>query len=282
MAETDQTADAANPTALIAPLFVPATRPDRFEKAAASGADAIIIDLEDAVAPDAKGAARQSVAAAPRLSAPAFVRINALGTVWFEADVAVLVAAGRKHVCLPKVGDTSVVDRIVGALGQDVLVLAQIETAAGLVNAPAIARHPNVVQLAFGPADFFLDLQAPASAPLTGHALATMAIASRAAGKPLPLDGPSFAIDDPDFVRAEASQAAACGAGGKLCIHPAQVAHVLRSFSPSADEVAWAHRVVAANRAGAASVVDGQMIDAPIVARARQLLERSLAQSVRP
>lgn len=260
---------------LTAPLFVPATYPERFAKAAASGADVIIVDLEDAVPSDLKEAVRSNLTAIASIRVPAFIRINAVGTPWFEADLEALRAIAATEICVPKVEHPDLIDKVVMALGTNVRVLAQIETANGLRRAIDIVSHPSVSQLAFGPADFFLDMQVAASSALTSFALSTMAVASRAAGKPLPLDGPSFAVADKDLVLQECRMAAGCGAGGKLCIHPAQVDSVLKAFAPSEEEVAWARRVIACDKQGAAAMVDGQMIDAPVVAQARRVVSRA-------
>lgn len=262
---------------LVAPLFVPATRPDRFAKAASSGADAIIIDLEDAVSPNEKYTARGNLSMVGDLQVPAFIRINAISTPWFSADLDALRMTGSRMICLPKVETPDLVEDVLAILGQDITILAQIETAKGLQNAPAIAAHPNILQLAFGPADFFLDLGVTASRELTGYSLASLSVASRAAGKQPPLDGPAFTINDTDALVRDCAVAVALGAGGKLCIHPNQVVPVLNSFRPPQKDVDWARRVIAADQGGAAQIVDGQMIDAPIVARARSILSRAAA-----
>jgi citrate lyase subunit beta/citryl-CoA lyase len=210
------------------------------------------------------------------LETPVFVRFNAEGTPWHEADLAALAELGLKRICAPKVERVRSLDIIADRLGGEVQIVAQIETATGVEHAGALAAHPLVSQLAFGPADFFLDLNVPPSDGLTQHVLCRLAIASRAAAKAPPLDGPAFAIDDRAALVLACGQALAAGAGGKLCIHPSQTAVVLEQFRPSASEVAWAHRVVAADRDGAAGVVDGRMIDGPVVARARAILQRSV------
>lgn len=260
--------------AFVAPLFVPASRPDRFEKAASSGADAVIIDLEDAVAPNSKDEARENLRLARSLQTPVFVRCNGEGTPWHDADLGAMAALGLKRVCAPKVESAHFIDIVARRLGEDIEVLAQIETARGVEHAGGIAAHGLVSQLAFGPADFFLDLGAAPSDVLTQHVLCRLAIASRAAGKAPPLDGPSFATHDREALELECGQALGAGAGGKLCIHPSQTAVVMEQFMPSVAEVAWAQRVVAADLDGAAQIVDGRMIDAPVVARARAILER--------
>lgn len=262
---------------LVAVLFVPATRPDRFAKAAASGADAVIVDLEDAVPPSDKEDARANLGAVTALAIPAFVRVNAMGTPWYEADLSAFEAQGANLLCLPKVESMAELDAVASRLGDSVRILAQIETAAGLANAAAIASHGAVVQLAFGPADFFLDMDMNPSPQMSGHALRLLAVASRAAAKPLPLDGPCFSVGDAATLDAECQAARLSGAGGKFCIHPSQPIAVLERFSPSSDEMDWAARVVSADREGGAQLIDGRMIDAPIVARARAVLERASA-----
>lgn len=261
--------------ALIAPLFVPAIRPDRFAKAAVSGADAIIVDLEDAVAPMDKLDARKSLSALVEVEARTFVRINAQATPWFDGDMRELQAHGVKLVCVPKVETLSVLDHIRDMLGPEVAILAQIETARGLLNSAEIAGHPNVGQLAFGPADFFMDTGCSPSRQLVSYALNVMAISSGARGIALPLDGPCFSVGSIETIADECTVAKQSGAGGKLCIHPSQAPAVIRAFLPSEDDLAWARRVVEADQGGAAQLVDGRMIDAPIVMRARKLLDQA-------
>ena len=154
-----------------APLFVPASRPERFAKAAASGADAVIVDLEDAVPECLKDEARGNLGAIAGLATPAFVRINAEGTPWHEADLEALRAHGLERICVPKVEDAGLLDCIAARFPYAVTLIAQIETASGLEHALPIARHRQVAQLAFGPADFFLDMGMSASVEMTRHAL---------------------------------------------------------------------------------------------------------------
>jgi citrate lyase subunit beta/citryl-CoA lyase len=258
-----------------APLFVPASRPERFAKAAVSGADAVIVDLEDAVPESLKDEARGNLGTIAGLAAPAFVRINAEGTPWHEADLEALRAHGLTRICVPKVEDAGLLDRIAARFPYAVTLIAQIETASGLEHALPIARHRQVAQLAFGPADFFLDMGMSASVEMTRHALCQLAVASRAAGIAPPLDGPAFRIGDAVALADECRTAVACGAGGKLCIHPSQPVAVLEHFRPSPAEVEWASRIVGAASDGGARAVDGQMIDAPVIARARLVLQRN-------
>lgn len=266
-------------SAPVAPLFVPADRPERFEKADRSGADAVIVDLEDAVAPAAKDGARSNLCHALRLQNPTFVRVNSEDSGWYHADLAAVRALGLRRICLPKAESVATLDAIIETLGEDVEIMALIETARGLEAAAALAAHPHVARLAFGPADFALDLGAAASDAIKAHALMRLAVASRAAGKALPLDGPSFEVADTTKLASECRQALNHGAGGKLCIHPAQTSDVIAAFRPSAEQLGWAQRVVDAAQDGAARLVDGKMIDAPIITQARALLLRGRSQS---
>lgn len=262
----------------IAPLFVPADRPERFQKADRSGADAIIIDLEDAVAPAAKEAARTNLRGALASQNPAFVRVNGEDSVWYGADLAAMNELGLRRICLPKAESTTTLDRIVQTLGENVEILALIETARGLESAATLAGHSHVIRLAFGPADFALDLGVAASDSLKAHALMRLAVASRAVGKPLPLDGPSFEVSDTSKLSSQCQHAIGHGAGGKLCIHPGQTSAVIAAFQPSAEQLSWAQRVLDSAQDGAAQLVDGKMIDAPIIARAHALLLRARQQ----
>ena len=256
------------------PIFVPATRPDRFLKAAHSGADAVIIDLEDAVSQANKAEARCNLAHASALPVPVVVRINGEGTEWHQADLDAVRIHGIARICVPKAEATDTLDRIAAQLGPDTGIIALIESAAGLENAQALGLHQAVRQLAFGPADFFLDMDMPPSREMTGHVLCRLATASRAAGKGRPLDGPCFATGNPQDLQRECRDALRSGAGGKLCIHPSQPAKVLECFAPGPDEIAWARRVVEAEGDGGARIVDGQMVDAPVLARAEAILKR--------
>jgi len=253
-------------------LFVPGTRPDRFAKALAAGAHAVIIDLEDAVAPADKETARAAVAAALPLPQPVLVRINAAGTPWFDDDLRLCRRAGIGGVVLPKAEDPAVVERIRAAVGPDAAIYPLIETAQGLWNALAIARAAGVTRLLFGSIDFQVDLGV-ADDELT-HYRSQLVLISRLAELPAPVDGVTTAIDDAAALARDVARARALGFGGKLCIHPRQVGPVNAAFRPGADEIAWAQRVVAADAAAgdAAVAVDGRMVDRPVLLKARRIL----------
>ena len=264
---------------LIAPLFVPATRPERFRKAADSGADAIIVDLEDAVPAGEKERARDALAngALDGLSVPVFLRINSRTTPWHDHDLA---AAGRLPIAgimLPKTERASDLARVARSLGPDVPVIALIETAVGVANVRQIAKTSNLAQIAFGSVDFALDIAAAHERESLAFARGQIVLFSRVYGLPAPLDGVTVATGDPSTLASDSAHAAALGFGGKLAIHPAQIGAIHSAFHPSPQEVDWANRVLAAERAagGAATQLDGVMIDAPICERARRVLAKA-------
>ena len=251
-------------------LFVPADRPERFDKALASGADAVIVDLEDAVPPDQKDAARATVADWLHAAQPVVLRINAADTPWFRDDLALCRRAGVAAVMLAKA------ERLedIAALGGAVPIIPLIESAAGFDELRAIAAAPHVQRLAFGAIDFQLDLNMRAAFDELIFFRSQIVLASRLASIGAPIDSPSTAIDALDDVEREAQSARRLGFGAKLCIHPKQIAAVNRSFSPSELEVAWAQRVieVAASSQGAAVALDGKMVDKPVILRAQAVL----------
>jgi citrate lyase subunit beta/citryl-CoA lyase len=256
-------------------LFVPGDRPERFAKACASGAHAVIVDLEDAVAPEHKVAARAAVAAWLHPDHPVLVRINAADTDWFRDDCALAGSPGVAGIVLPKAQRLEDIERLRAAGAPAVLPL--IETAAGFEQARALAGAAGVQRLVFGSIDFQLDLG------ITGEDEELMAfrsglvLASRLAGAAAPVDGVSAAIDDPERLAADAARARRFGFGGKLCIHPKQVQGVNAAFGPSEADVRWARRVLeAAGAAGGAAVaVDGKMVDRPVLLRAQAILDEA-------
>ena len=255
-------------------LFVPADRPERIAKARASGADAVIVDLEDAVAPANKHAARNAAADALDPAQPVVLRINGIDSDWFDDDVRLAAHAGVAEVLLPKAASAEAIAAVRAGSG-DKRVLALVETALGMANVTALAAAPGVARLVFGSIDFQLDLDIDDDGEALLAFRSQMVLASRVAKLPPPVDGVTTAIDDAARIETEARRARALGFGGKLCIYPRQVALVNAAFSPTAEQLAWARRVidVAAAAAGAAVTVDGKMVDAPVLARARRLLD---------
>ncbi|MEJ2866291.1 CoA ester lyase [Actinomycetospora sp. OC33-EN08] len=249
-------------------LFVPATRPERFDKAVAAGPD-VVLDLEDAVAPGDKETARSAVAAWLDAGGDAMVRINGSDTAWFADDVAMARARGVA-VMLPKAAAPWPEEL------RGLAVVALVETAAGLLDAAATARRPEVVRLAFGSVDFATELGLDhADRDALTHARSVLAVASRAAGLPGPVDGVTTAVRDEALLAGDCAHGLARGFTAKLCIHPSQVAPAAAAMRPDDEAVRWAHAVLEAAAGSAVAVVDGAMVDRPVVERARAILARA-------
>jgi citrate lyase subunit beta/citryl-CoA lyase len=259
----------------IAPLFVPAHRPERFEKAAASGADAVILDLEDAVPGDAKATARARLRADFGRAA-ILVRINGWNTPWFDDDLAAVASQPFAGVIVPK-ADVESLRAAAARLGSEMAVIALVETASGLAEARAIAALACVRRLAFGSVDFSADLGCAHTREALLAARGELVLASRLARKTAPIDGVTTSIDVDDLVSDDARHARDLGFGGKLCIHPRQIAPVLAGFAPTESEIAWARKILASGDGAVA--VEGSMVDEPVRARARSLLSRSRASA---
>ena len=264
-------------------LFCPGDRPDRFAKAAAR-ADAVILDLEDAVAPGHKQAAREAVAAHQLDPARTIVRVNPPATSDFTADVTALAALRPRWVMLPKAGSVAEVDRLVAAI-PSAKVLVLCETARGILAAPALAAHPDVVALMWGGEDLVADLGGTSSRGEDGsyrevvrHARSAVLLAARAHGRSA-IDAVHLDLPDHDGVRAEAVDAAASGFTATACLHPDQVGVVRAAYAPSAEEVERARELLdAAERAGSGVFAhDGRMVDGPLLRHARTLLARAAA-----
>ncbi|MEU6134854.1 CoA ester lyase [Nocardioides sp. NPDC047086] len=256
-------------------LFVPGDRPERFAKAAAAGPDVVILDLEDAVAPAHKDAARDHVTGwRTGAGTTVAVRINAADAPWHDADVAALAALDRPSlVVLPKADSPETVAAVLAALPGGSAVVALVETALGVARAIDLARSPGVVRLAFGSYDLAAELgvdpdHAPALAPARGN----LVLASAVGGLAGPIDGVTGDVRDDERLTTDVTTAAALGFAGKLCIHPGQVAPAAAALAPTPDEVAWAERVLAAATEDGVALVEGRMVDAPVVARARRIL----------
>ncbi len=252
-------------------LFVPGDRADRFAKAAASGADAIILDLEDAVAPSAKEAAREAVAGWFADGGAGIVRINALETPFAEADLAML-AHSDAAIMVPKASPAALAEVSLRIPGRSLIAL--VESVEGLVTVQAVATSTGVERLAFGNLDFGTDARIPGEGGTLDPARFAIAIASRHANLAPPIDGVTVDISDAERLAEDVARARRLGFTAKLCIHPKQVAAVNEAFTPSADEIAWAKRVLAAvSEAEGVVQLDGKMVDAPVISRARTILE---------
>ena len=258
-------------------LFLPATRVDRLERAVASGTDAVCLDLEDAVAPDAKEEARLAVAkllAARPSGGPAVgVRVNAEGSPWWEADLAAAQAAD--FVMLPKAESAAGLQRTREAWRADGALWPLVETAEGLRSAWEIAAAPGVGGVLFGALDFSADVGCQVAWEPLLYARGRLAAAC-ARGRVELLDTPYADIADAEGFEAETRRAKALGFTGRACIHPTQVPVAQGVYTPSHDETAQARRVLDAfERAqGAAVQLDGKFIDLPVAIAARRVLAR--------
>jgi len=256
-------------------LFVPANRPERFDKACHAGADAVIIDLEDAVPPAEKAKARSSLVNWLSAERSAYVRINAVGTSWFDEDLAACGRPGVAGVVLSKAERTEDIELV--SRNCRSVVIPLIETGKGVANAAQIAGADSVQRLAFGSLDFQVDMDITGEWDELLFFRSQLVLVSRLAGIQAPIDGVSTAIDQPEQLRADTLRARRLGFGAKLCIHPKQVAVVNTAFRPSPEEVAWAKRVLEAMAAtkGAAVSVDGKMVDQPVMLRAEAIIRES-------
>lgn len=261
-------------------LFVPGNRPERFAKAQASGADAIVLDLEDAVAPADKLGARQHIAAwTSQLKITPeqlVVRINDASSPWFADDLAMIKDCGIKRVMLPKTEFGEQVKAAIAATSRELVVLPLVETARGINNIEQIALAEGVERIAFGTLDYAADLDLSGDPLGLIHPYSRIAIASRSAELAAPIAGVTPSLDDEEKIAADFAFARAFGCTAKLCIHPKQVAIVNRLSRPSPEELAWAEKVLAAAEASLGAVqVDGRMVDRPVVLKAEAIVARS-------
>jgi malyl-CoA/(S)-citramalyl-CoA lyase len=269
-------------------LAVPATNPRFLEKAAQSAADAVFIDLEDAVVPELKVEARaKAVAAINGMDwghRQLGVRVNDLTTAWGAGDLVELAKAAPRlgFVILPKCdtpADVAAADAMLRGTG--IRLIGLVESARGVAGCEAIAAaSPRMSALIFGPGDYSLDLGVLDGSLDTSFALARIANAARAFGLDA-IDGPWFEIANPEGLRNACRRAASLGCGGKMAIHPSQVDIAHEVFSPSAPQLAWAREVLDAMAAagaegrGAVKTTDGKMIDLVHIMIARKVIERA-------
>jgi len=261
---------------------MPGSNTRALEKARTLAADVLVLDLEDAVAPEMKLEARTQVAAALRAGGyghrEIVVRVNALSTPWGRDDVAAAAAAGADAILLPKVEAAETVSAAVAALGPAPAVWCMLETPRGILNAAAIATNPRVTALVMGTSDLTKDLHARVTRerlPLV-TSLQLCVLAARSAGITA-LDGVHLDLDDDAGFAAACRQAADFGFDGKTLIHPGQIALANEVFAPAAGEVDWARRVIAAHadalaRGRGIAVLDGRVIENLHVDDARRVL----------
>ena len=264
-------------------LYIPGSKDRALEKARGLPVDVILFDLEDAVAPDAKIAARDTLFAAlagggygPRQR---IVRINGLDTQWGRADAAAVAAMDCDAILLPKVNSTADVDAL-AALVPDLPIWAMMETPQSVLNAAHIAAHPRMAGFVMGTNDLAKDMGSRGR-PALMMALQMCLLAAKAAGI-VALDGVYNAFQDDDGLRAECAEGRDLGFDGKTLIHPAQIAIANAAFGPTTDEIALAHRQIAAFAEAAAqgqgvAVVDGKIVENLHIVTAKATLAKAEA-----
>lgn len=263
-------------------LFVPATRPDRINKALDSGADAVIVDLEDAVEETAKVQARLNLQQyfAENPSVKVFLRIN--GTQdWdnYKADLELCNASQVIGVFLPKAEHAELIAALYKQINKPLILI--IESALGVQNVTELAHVEGVEQLSFGALDLALDLGFRigtfGAQQLCDQVRFSLLLASRLADIAAPIDAVYPSVTDSEGLLEEASNAADMGFSGMLCIHPKQIKEVHQAFSPEPDEIAWAQEVLAlyAQHAQGVFMMNGEMIDAPVIAKARVIVAQA-------
>jgi citrate lyase subunit beta/citryl-CoA lyase len=268
-------------------LYVPGDRPDRVAKALAAGADAVLIDLEDAVAPSAKDRARAVVLdllrSLPDGAPPVWVRINAGDTG--RTDLAAIGLESHRVVglVLAKCDSTAWLDEVAAAVAPQVFLSPLVESASAIRSLGALCDHPHVYQCHLGEIDLLADLGARpgGAAALLAHARTELVYASAAAGIMPPIGGVHPDVRDLDALSAGSAALADLGFSGRPAIHPSQVPVINTAFTPSAAEVAAAADLVArydgalARGVGAVAADDGVMLDEAVVRRARRMLQQT-------
>lgn len=256
-------------------LFVPGNRPERFIKACESGADVVIIDLEDSVAFDDKAKARDTVMAWLSETNPVYVRVNGPDTEWFEDDVKVLQRPGVIGVVLPKTEERNQVVRLAGFLSDTIHIAPIVESARGIWNLLDIASAPQVERLIFGSFDLQLDANILGDHEELLYARSRMVLASRVAGILPPLDTITIDLDNEALLIADVQRARRLGFGGKMCIHPKQIKAINEGFRSTDQEIAWAQMIMEAVKIAGESATrfQGRMIDRPVIEKAKRILD---------
>jgi len=265
-------------------LFAPAVRPDLVNKLPMAGADAVVIDCEDATPVMAKDSGRVDAAELVTVigtKVPALIRVNGVDTPWFLDDIAAL-PGDIAGIVLPKAESVAGVERATELLGGrglgHIAVVLGVETALGVADSRKVLAHPMVVAAYFGAEDFIADMGGIRTSGNVEvlHARSAVALAGRLAGVPV-IDQIVADFHDDDRYKRECHEAKSLGYGGKLCIHPGQVALANTAFTPSGEDVERARRLLAAydtaSSAGVAAIdFEGSMVDEPVAAQARRLL----------
>lgn len=257
-------------------LFVPANRVERFEKALATTADAVIIDLEDAVPIELKDSARNGLKQwlTNHPKHPVLVRVNAQNTKWFKEDIQLAKFDNVIAIVLPKTESAQEIDQIQKI--KSIATYALIETPVGFAQVRQIAKAKNVKALMFGSIDFQLEMDMQGSFEELMYFRNEIVLASKLANIDAPIDGVTVDFKNEQLVEFETRQAKNLGFAGKLCIHPNQVEIVNTTFSPTSDEIDWAKQVITVveQAQGQAVSLHGKMIDLPVILKAKKILSQ--------
>ncbi|GAA3070390.1 hypothetical protein GCM10010464_38270 [Pseudonocardia yunnanensis] len=259
-------------------MLVPGDRPHEFSTTEGAEADALVLDLSYTVAPESVDLARSAVAEHLSTGGSAWVQVNGPGTDLCRGDVrAVARSSGLRGIVLPRTESAEQVRDVKAQLRAGVMIVALVETSAGIENARAIAAAYGTLRLAFGSTDLERELGIMGEAAALLYARSRLVIASRAAGLPGPIDGPTVDPDDMVRLGEDLRHSAGLGFTGKLCLHPQQVRMTNSAFAPAQNMLAWARRVLAASRASPASAVrvDGEIVDWWHIDAARYLVARA-------
>ena len=258
----------------ITPLFVPGTRYDRFEQAIRSGADTIIIDLEDSVSDSQKQLARENLLEFDKQDCNLFVRVNDLESPFVGDDLACLEKCGEVGIMLSKSEDPYAITQWLERQTFTRQILCLIETVKGFANTSALMQHKNVIGCAFGHFDFSTDLGCEPDISLLAPYRADLVLQSKLHGKSPPLDCVTADFSQIEQLHLDCEDAKRRGFGGKLLIHPSQVKPAQSIFLPNKNEYDEAKDLVAVTSSQAVIQYEGRMIDKPILKKAEQLIER--------
>jgi citrate lyase subunit beta / citryl-CoA lyase len=258
----------------ITPLFVPGIRADRFEQALQSGADSIIIDLEDSVSADQKDEARKNLLEFDDKSCNLFVRVNDLQSPFVSDDLECLEQCGNIGIMLSKSEDLIAITQWLGHQKTNRSILCLVETVAGLAAIGDLMQLPDVIGCAFGHFDFSTDLGCDADLSVLAPYRAELVLQSKLHGKAAPLDCVTSDISAIEQLKADCEDARKRGFGGKLLIHPSQVKPAQSIFMPRKQQYEEAKKLVDATANNAVIKHEGKMIDKPILKKAEQLMKR--------
>jgi citrate lyase subunit beta/citryl-CoA lyase len=257
-------------------LFVPGDRPDRFQTAVDSGADVVIVDLEDAVASKRKESALGNLLRWLSAGHEAVVRVNGVGTPWYERELESLRNT-EAVVMIPKAQSPADLAAAHATLGRNRRILGLIETARGVQNADDLAAVPGVMRLALGNVDLSTELGVrPDSNAALSYSRSRLVVAATSAGLEPSIDGVTTDLVSSSILASDLAVTRELGFGGKLCIHPRQVGAVNSMLSPTEAELEWARRVLtSSNHADGVSSMNDAMVDRPVVLRAERILALS-------